>query len=40
MPLRTAATTSPLDAIEVPDCGRAVALDDDDEGRAGVQRRE
>jgi hypothetical protein len=30
-----------LDAIEVPDCGRAVvALDDDDEGRAGVQRRE
>jgi hypothetical protein len=31
-----------LDAIEVPDCGRAVVAldDDDDEGRAGVQRRE
>jgi hypothetical protein len=41
MPLRTALTTSPLLlAMEAPDCGRAADLDDDEVGRAGVQRRE
>lgn len=48
--MRTAATTSPLLTIELPEVGRAAAaaaaaaavvgLDEDEVGRAGVQRRE